>query len=36
MNEVVIFVKTDVMGWLFYCGDVENDFCKECSFEGIV
>ena len=37
MNVEIIFVKTDVMWWLFSCRDVVNeDDGKECSFEGIV
>ena len=36
MNAEVIFVKTDVMRWLFSCRDVENDeICEECIFEGM-
>ena len=35
MNAEVIFVKTDVMRWLFSCRDVKNDeICEECIFEG--
>ena len=37
MNAEVIFVKTDVMRWLFSCRDVENDeICEECIFEGML
>ena len=36
MNAEVIFVKTDVMRWLFSCRDVENDeIFEECIFEGM-
>ena len=30
MNAEVIFVKTDVMRWLFSCQDVEKDVSKAC------
>ena len=36
MNAEVIFVKTDVMRWLFSCRDVENDeICEERNFESM-
>ena len=37
VNVEVIFVRTNVLRWLFSCRAVENDeICEEFSFEGIV